>query len=159
MAGGSVHIPWYATGFRGDKLEEALADIAPLALRYGATSYAVFRYHDDRYKFLQVVEFPDTAAWEAYWEGPDFIDWRIANQSYFQVPVVYGKTDVVIRGEMRPETLTAGSVDSEPGASDAVLDAAGDRAGTLVCVEDAEGLRFDVRLQGEGETVFLATER
>lgn len=41
---------------------------------------------------------------------------------------------------------------------DAVLAAAGDRAGTLLCRADDEvegALRFDVRLQGEGETVFL----
>jgi len=36
-----------------------------------------------------------------------------------------------------------------------VLDAAGDRAETLVCAEDDLGLRFDIRLQGEAETVFL----
>ena len=44
---GIVHIPWYATVFRGDKLEAALAEIAPVALRYGATSYAVHRNRDD----------------------------------------------------------------------------------------------------------------
>lgn len=42
-----------------------------------------------------------------------------------------------------------------PGATDRVLTAAGDRAASLVCVEDDEGLRFDIRLQGDGETVFL----
>lgn len=45
-----------------------------------------------------------------------------------------------------------------PGATDAVLSAAGDRAGTLVCVEDPDlpgALRFDIRLQGDDETVFL----
>lgn len=44
------------------------------------------------------------------------------------------------------------------GTSDALLDAAGDRAGTLVCVEDPDlpaALRFDITIQGEGETVFL----
>lgn len=40
--------------------------------------------------------------------------------------------------------------------SDDVLDAAAARAATLVCVEDEGGLRFDIRLQGEGETVFLS---
>lgn len=44
----------------------------------------------------------------------------------------------------------------EGAAPDAVLRAAGDRAGTLLCTPDAEGLRFDVRLQGAGETVFLS---
>jgi hypothetical protein len=62
MAAGAVHIPWYATGFRGDKLEAALAGIAPLALRYGAKSYSVFRYRDDRYKFLQTATFDDSSA-------------------------------------------------------------------------------------------------
>ncbi|MBM2575134.1 protocatechuate 3,4-dioxygenase subunit alpha [Jannaschia sp. Os4] len=42
-----------------------------------------------------------------------------------------------------------------PGSSDAVLAAAGDRAGTLVAEARDGGLWFDIRLQGEGETVFL----
>ena len=42
-----------------------------------------------------------------------------------------------------------------PGATDPVLTAAGDRAPSLVCVADDDGLRFDIRLQGDGETVFL----
>lgn len=103
-----VHIPWYATTFRGDKLEAALAEIAPVALRYGATSYAVYRYADDRYKFLQVAEFESKSDWEQYWEGPDFIDWRIANQSYYQVPVVYGMTDLIVSGTGNPEAAPAG---------------------------------------------------
>lgn len=40
-------------------------------------------------------------------------------------------------------------------APDAVLRGAGERASTLVCLPDERGLRFDVRLQGDGETVFL----
>ncbi len=39
---------------------------------------------------------------------------------------------------------------------DGLLRAAGDRADTMVCLPDEGGLRFDIRLQGEGETVFLA---
>ena len=99
---GSVHIPWYATVFRGDKLEAALADIAPVALRYGATGYAVYRYHDDRYKFLQVAEFDSKDDWERYWNGTEFIEFRIANQSYYQVPVVYGWADVSTSGTLDP---------------------------------------------------------
>lgn len=34
-----------------------------------------------------------------------------------------------------------------------------DRRATLVAVEDGTGLRFDIRLQGEGETVFLRHPR
>lgn len=43
-----------------------------------------------------------------------------------------------------------------PGASDAFLDSVGpDRRSTLVTTADSDGFVFDVRLQGEGETVFL----
>ena len=45
---GAVHIPWYATGFRGDKLEAAVAEFAALSLRYGASSYSVYRARDTR---------------------------------------------------------------------------------------------------------------
>ena len=38
-----------------------------------------------------------------------------------------------------------------------MLTSAGDRAATLVCVADDEGLRFDIRLQGDRETVFLTS--
>ena len=44
-----------------------------------------------------------------------------------------------------------------PGADDALLASLpADRRRTLVATEDGDGYRFDVRLQGEGETVFLA---
>ena len=107
MAGGSVHIPWYATGFRGDKLEAALAEIAPIALRYGASSYAVYRYKDDRYKFLQTTTFESKDDWERYWGGPEFERFRVVNQSYYQVPVVYAWTDVAAVGSM-PDAAVAG---------------------------------------------------
>lgn len=107
---GVVHIPWYATGFRGDRLEAALAEIAPVALRYGARSYSVFRYRDDRYKFLQTAEFDSKLDWERYWSGPEFIDFRVLCSSFYQVPVVYGWTDLVCAGALAPEAepVTAG---------------------------------------------------
>ena len=86
----AVHVPWYATLFRGDKLHAALNEIAPVAQRYGATSWAVYRSQDDMYRFLQVAEFQSKDEWNAYWNGPEFVDFRIFNQSYFQVPVLYG---------------------------------------------------------------------
>ncbi len=47
-----------------------------------------------------------------------------------------------------------------PGATDAFLDALpADRRSTLVAAEDETGLVFDVRLQGERETVFLTYPR
>ena len=107
---GVVHIPWYATGFRGDKLEAALAEIAPVALRYGATSYSVYRFRDDRYKFVQTAQFEEKMDFERYWSGPEFIDFRVLCSSWFQVPVVYGWTDLVVSGGINPEpTVDDGS--------------------------------------------------
>ena len=106
-AGGSVHIPWYATGFRGDKLEAALAELAPVALRYGATSYTLFRYRDDRYKFLQAATFTSKADWDAYWNGPEFERFRVVNSSYYQVPVLYQWADISVEGAL-PYDPTAG---------------------------------------------------
>jgi hypothetical protein len=115
---GVVHIPWYATGFRGDRLEPALADIASVALRYGAKSYSVYRYNDDRYKFLQTAEFEHKADFERYWYGPEFADFRVLCSSWFQVPVVYGWTDLVVAGTVEPEPVSreaTGVAGSEPG--------------------------------------------
>jgi hypothetical protein len=98
MAAGSVHIPWYATLFRADKFAEALEEIAPLALRYGATSYAVYRSRDDFYKFLHTVDFEEKIQWERYWNGPEFSDWRAKYTSWYQVPVLYVWHDIVTAG-------------------------------------------------------------
>ena len=115
---GIVHIPWYATGFRGDKLSAALADIAPVALRYGARSHSVYRYNDDRYKFLQTAEFEEKGDFEAYWYGPEFVDFRIVASGWYQVPVVYGWTELVTSGTLAPEMAHAthgGPAGPEPG--------------------------------------------
>ena len=100
---GVVHVPWYATVFRGDKLEAAVAEIAPIALRYGATSYQVHRNRDDRYRILQTATFENKADWERYWMGPEFNFFRAANQSYYQVPILYSWNDVVVEGYMAHE--------------------------------------------------------
>jgi hypothetical protein len=98
MAAGSVHIPWYATLFRGDQLGAALNEIAPVALRYGAVDYNVFRSRDDRYKFLQTVTFDSKADWERYWMSPEFNDWRAEFTSWYQVPVLYVWHDLIAHG-------------------------------------------------------------
>jgi hypothetical protein len=95
---GSVHIPWYATVFRGDQLAEALKEIAPVALRYGAREYTIFRSRDDRYKFNHTVYFESKTDWERYWNGPEFIEWRGVYTSWYQVPVLYVWNDVVAQG-------------------------------------------------------------
>jgi hypothetical protein len=100
---GVVHVPWYATVFRGDKLEAALKEIAPIALRYGASSYAVHRNRDDPYKLLQMATFESKSDWERYWNGPDMIRFRAVNQSLYQVPLLYSWADVVVEGYLDEE--------------------------------------------------------
>jgi hypothetical protein len=97
---GVVQVPWYATVFRGDRLEEALMQIAPVALRYGATDYRVYRSREDRYKFTQMATFEDHLDWERYWYGTEFAAWRTDYLSYYQVPVVYTWADLVTSGNL-----------------------------------------------------------
>ncbi|HEX6023884.1 MAG TPA: hypothetical protein VFZ00_17980 [Solirubrobacter sp.] len=106
MAAGVAQIPWYATLFRGDQLEEALRKIAPVAMRYGATDYVVYRNRDDMYKFLQCATFEDKTDFEAYWYGHEMIDFRTIYSGYYQVPVLYTWADVVAQGSRNevPET-------------------------------------------------------
>jgi hypothetical protein len=101
-APGSVHIAWYATGFRGDKLEAALAEIAAIAPRYGATRFEVYRSRDDRYRFLQVVDFGSKLDWDRYWTGPEFTAFRRTCSSWYQVPVTYVWNDIVAVGGLTP---------------------------------------------------------
>jgi hypothetical protein len=103
---GVVHIPWYATLFRGDQLEEALGQIAPLALRYGATDYRVYRSRDDAYKFLHMSTFEEKTDFERYWYADDFAQWRAEYSSWYQVPIVYVWNDLVIHGGL-PEAAVA----------------------------------------------------
>jgi hypothetical protein len=114
---GVVHIPWYATGLRHDKLADALTGIAAVALRYGATSYSVYRYNDDRYKFLQMAEFEHKRDFERYWNGHEFIDFRVLCASWYQVPVLYTWADRIASGTVEPELVNhvaSGIADGEP---------------------------------------------
>jgi hypothetical protein len=102
---GVVHIPWYATGLRHDKLADALTGIAPIALRYGASAYEVYRSNDDRYKFLQTADFESKHDFERYWNGPEFIDFRVLTSSWYQVPVLYVWHDRIASGTLEPEPV------------------------------------------------------
>ena len=93
-----VHIPWYATLFRGDKFEVALQEIAPVALRYGASDYAVYRSRDDAYRFLQLATFENKLDFERYWNGEEFSTWRGDFSGFYTVPVLYVWHDLVVRG-------------------------------------------------------------
>ena len=100
---GVVHIPWYATLFRGDQFEAAVEQIAPIALRYGATEYAIYRSRDDAYKILQLASFEEKADFERYWYGEEFSAWRADYQSFYQVPILYVWHDLVARGGIGSE--------------------------------------------------------
>lgn len=85
----TVIVPWYATGFRANAFEAALDEVAAVALRYGATSYAVYRSREDTYRFQQVSEFPEHVDWERYWESPEMTDFRVRYAGWYQIPVLY----------------------------------------------------------------------
>lgn len=102
---GFVHIPWYATALRNDQFEEVLAEVAPIAMRYGATSYELFRSREDAYKFLQVAEFEQKLDFDRYWTGPEFCDFRARHQGWFQVPVLYSWHDRVVVGSLATELV------------------------------------------------------
>lgn len=95
---GTVIIPWYATGFRADAFEQALGEAAAVAMRYGASSYAVYRARDDRYKFQQFAAFDEYIDWERYWEGPEMTYFRASHSSWYQIPVLYGWWDLTAGG-------------------------------------------------------------
>ena len=101
MAAGVVHLPWYATGFRGDDLQAALQELAPISTRYGAKRYMVFRNREDRYRFLMSIEFDRKSDWDAFWFGPEFTEMRAACSSWYQVPLLYTWADLVSVGELR----------------------------------------------------------
>jgi hypothetical protein len=105
---GVVHIPWYATAFRQETFAEKVVEIAPLALRYGATRFAVHRSLDDRYKLLQMSWFESKNDWYRYWDGPEMSRFRIDNQGHFQIPVAYvwheelTAAELVLNGGVEP---------------------------------------------------------
>jgi hypothetical protein len=106
---GTVIVPWYATGFRADSFEQALNQAAATALRYGASSYGVYRARDDRYKFQQLASFDEHLDWERYWDGPEMIDFRAIHSGWFQVPLLYGWWDRTAAGAVVQETAPTGN--------------------------------------------------
>jgi hypothetical protein len=100
---GVVWIPWYATLFRGDQFAAAVSEVAPLALRYGATQYSVQRNLDDRYMITQMAWFEDHEDWYRYWDGPEMREFRRRNSGRFQIPIVYSWRDELTAGARGPE--------------------------------------------------------
>jgi hypothetical protein len=108
---GTVIVPWYATGFRADAFESLLGEVAAAALRYGATSYEVYRARDDRYKYQQLARFEHHLQWDRYWAGPEMTRFRIEHSGWYQVPLVYGWWDRTAGGEIHTEPAPNGGKD------------------------------------------------
>jgi hypothetical protein len=106
---GTVIVPWYATGLRGDDFQVALNQVAAVALRYGASSYAVYRSRDDRYRFQQLAVFEEHIDWERYWESQEMTFFRASHSSWYQVPVLYGWWDLTVHGIVTEGALAAGN--------------------------------------------------
>jgi hypothetical protein len=97
---GVVLIPWYATGLRGDQLAVALGEIAPIALRYGASEYHIYRSRDDKYRLMHFSTFENKADFERYWYGEEFAAWRSDFSSWYQVPILYQWMDMIHAGAL-----------------------------------------------------------
>ena len=102
---GVVVIPWYATVFRGDRFEPVVNEIAPVALRYGATEYEVLRSREDRYRFRQSATFERKIDFERYWYGPEFEAFKAEYSSWYQVPIVYEWYERTVRGALEAEAV------------------------------------------------------
>jgi hypothetical protein len=111
---GVVHIDWYATVLRQDAFAAEVSYVAPLALRYGATQYAVHRSRDDRYKITQMSWFESKADWYSYWEGPEMIEFRRRNMGHYQIPINYVWMDELVAGALGPEVPAVPEPEPEP---------------------------------------------
>ena len=107
LMAGVVHIPWYATVFRGDRFEEALSEIAPIALRYGATDYARLP-HRATTRTSSCSSRPSRTRrdFERYWYGPEFTTGARDYSSWYQVPILYTWHDLVIAGELERNEIS-----------------------------------------------------
>ena len=119
MAGGIVHVPWYATAMRADRLEGVLVDVSGAALHYGATSWQVHRSRDDRYKLLQMISFESKEDFERWWAGPEMTDMRSITSGWWQVPVLYVWHDLCGFGQLGENGNGVPTTVPEP-AADAV---------------------------------------
>jgi hypothetical protein len=111
---GVVHIAWYATVLRQDVFAEAVAQAAPLALRYGATQYSVQRSADDRYKILHMTWFDAHEDWYRYWDGPEMTEFRRRNSGRYQIPISYIWHDELAAGALGPEVPLEPAPEPEP---------------------------------------------
>jgi hypothetical protein len=111
---GVVWIQWYATVLRQESFAVEVAAAAPLALRHGATQYAVHRSQDDRYRITQMAWFESKEDWYRYWDGPEMIEFRARNSGRYQIPINYGWQDELAAGALGPEVPLAPEPEPEP---------------------------------------------
>jgi hypothetical protein len=111
---GVVHIPWYATLFRGDKLAAGVCEVTEASLRYGATQYRVHRSRDDAYRITQMVWFESRLDWERYWEGAEMVAFRADWSGKYQIPVVYVWHDELVADEIAPAPANGAPADVQP---------------------------------------------
>lgn len=111
---GVVWVQWYATILRQETFAEEVARVAPLALRYGATQYAVHRALDDRYRITQMTWVPSHEDWYRYWDGPEMIEFRASHAGHYQVPINYGWWEEIAAGALGPEVPAAQPPEPEP---------------------------------------------
>ena len=101
----TILLPWYATLFRYARFADALREIAPVALRYGATSYHVYQSVEDLSKFFHWTAVPSKLIWERFWYGEEFGRWRAAHSGWYQVPVTYTVAHEIASGAIEHETV------------------------------------------------------
>ena len=113
MAGGVIHVDWYATVLRQESFAAEVARVAPLSLRYGATQYAVHVSRDDRYKISLMAWFESKPDWYSFWEGREMIEFRRRHAGHYQIPISYVWHDELVAGTLGPEVPTA-TTEPEP---------------------------------------------
>ena len=111
---GVIHIQWYATVMRQERFAAVVAEVSPLALRYGATRYAVHQSQDDRYKILQMIWFESEGDWHRFWDGPDMIGFRRRNMGHYQIPITYNWYGELADGALGPEVPAEPDGEPEP---------------------------------------------
>jgi hypothetical protein len=109
-----VWVQWYATVLRQDAFAADVARIAPVAMRYGATQFAVQVSNDDRYRITQMSWFESKDDWYRYWDGPEMIEFRARNMGRYQVPITYLWQDELVAGALGPEVPLAPEHEPEP---------------------------------------------
>jgi hypothetical protein len=112
---GVVHIPWYATGFRSERLAAAVREIAPVAVRYGATQYRIHQWVEERYRLDHMIWWDSRKDWERFWEGPEMVAFRVRVGGWYQVPLLYTWSTELLADVVEPIGEPAG--DGAPSAA------------------------------------------